>query len=58
MVLVYILHNCFDALTPNRQENMIAVVSVVGINTKMAIRMARSRYTKVSVMRGLIKAVI
>lgn len=33
----------FDQPTPKRQENMIAVPSVVGMNTKIAIKMARSK---------------
>lgn len=36
----------------------MAVVSVVGTNTKMAMRIARSRYTNVSVIRGLMKPVM
>lgn len=36
----------------------MAVVSVVGTNTKMAMSTARSKYTNVSVIRGLMKPVM
>lgn len=39
----YYMYTEFDQPTPKRHENMIAVPSVVGMNTKAAIKMARSK---------------